>query len=81
MEKLEGCVKVGDVSTTVTFEPAPADERPPGETVGCSHFVAKTPFLDAGASAAITVTVVINGVESTASWPAFVPKNFAHHHD
>ena len=67
----------GADNVKIQFEPAPADERPSGENSGCSHFVAKTPFL---ASATVyTVTITSSLAPSGVTWQSFIPKDFAHH--
>lgn len=75
--------RVGDaVEQTLTFEPAPADERPKGEPEGkCSHFVAKAGWMTRDDILAIICEIEIDGKKHTASWTDFVPGKFAHHDD
>lgn len=64
----------------VVFEPAPADERPQGETDGCSHYVGKAGSLKAVPSAlTVTAQMTLNGAPVTAVWSPFDPVKYAHH--
>ncbi len=64
------------------FEAAPADERPKDEKPGtCSHFVAKTPWLNPAEPIELVVRLKLNGKEITARWKDFIPKKYAHHED
>jgi len=67
-------------SQTLTFEPAPAAERPAGEKAGaCSHFVAKAAWLKPDDELLVVARFTIDGQEVVARWKKFVPKTFAHH--
>ena len=83
MATVAAVVRVGSVEMRVVFEPAPADERPAGELDGCSHFVAKTPFMakDVPANVSMSVVMAAGAEEVAAEWIEFVPQKFAHHHD
>ena len=73
-------VTEGSSSYEITFTPAPADERPVGETSGCSHFVAKAPKMSADApSVTVEVALTLAGKTETLVWKGFVPKKSAHH--
>lgn len=78
---IEGTVSEGAYPIVALFEPAPADERPEGEVTGCSHFVAKTPFLLPGKKYIVKVSVSLaaGAAPSEVVWDAFVPQKFAHH--
>ena len=72
-----------DRPTELTFDPAPADERPAGEMAGtCSHFVAKTPWMKADDILELTVPQLKmdDGVYRVV-WKDFQPQKFAHHTD
>lgn len=62
------------------LEPAPADERPAGETSACSHYVAKAPQMRAE-TAALTVTaaLTIRGAPVSVVWAGFDALKYAHH--
>ena len=65
-----------------TFEPAPADERPSGETAGCSHYVAKTPLMGSDSGPlTVSATLTIHGKQVAAVWKGFTPRKYAHHVD
>lgn len=67
-------------SQTLTFEPAPADERPKGEKAGvCSHFVAKAPWMKADDDLLVVAKFTLDGKEVVGRWKNFVPKRYAHH--
>lgn len=69
-------------SFPLTFEPAPAGERPPGETGRlCSHFVAKAGWMAADDVLTVTAEVEVRGRRVTVTWPNFVPRRYAHHTD
>jgi hypothetical protein len=64
----------------LTFEPAPANERPKDEEAGkCSHFVAKAPFLKPTDTITVTLKVMIRDKERTVTWENFDVKKFRHH--
>lgn len=73
----------GDEKTyDVTFEPAPADERPKGEAAGtCSHFVAKVPFVKPTDVLNVSLTVVIREKPRSVAWKNFDVKKYCHHQD
>jgi hypothetical protein len=76
--KREGDEKEYDV----TFEPAPADERPKDEKPGtCSHYVAKAPFLKDTDTVTVTMKVVIRERERTVRWQNFEVKKYGHKHE
>ena len=82
LTRLAGTATQAGVTRPVAFDPAPADERPPGEPAGaCSHFVARVPWLDPDAPLSLTLTADLGGRPRTAVWPAFVPRQYAHHAD
>lgn len=66
-------------SQTLTFEPAPAEERPAGEKEGCSHFVAKAPWMKPEDDLLVVAKFTLDGKEVVARWKSFVPKTYAHH--
>lgn len=74
----------GAAKHTVTFDPAPAEERPAGEgESACSHFVAKTPFMAPTttlASVTLNIPAPAGGVH-TFVWCDFHAKTWAHHED
>jgi hypothetical protein len=66
----------------VEFRPAPPDERPAGEGPDrCSHFVAKTPWLDPDVPLRVTIELTIEGDAEKIQWNDFVPRKYAHHQD
>ncbi len=75
--KREGDPKEYDI----TFEPAPADERPKDEKPGtCSHYVAKAPFIKDTDKLTVTMKVVVREKERTVTWENFDVKKFSHKH-
>ena len=67
-------------SQTLTFEPAPADERPVGEKAGtCSHFVAKAPWMKPEDDLLVVAKFRLDGKEVAGRWKNFNPKKYAHH--
>ena len=67
-------------SQTLTFEPAPAEERPDGEKAGtCSHFVAKAPWMKPDDDLLVVAKFTVDGQEIVARWKNFNPKKYAHH--
>lgn len=66
----------------LSFEPAPAAERPKDEKPGaCSHFVAKAPWLKPGEKYYVVAKLTLDGQSVTARWKEFDPKKYAHHED
>lgn len=66
----------------LTFEPAPADERPQGEKPGtCSHFVAKAPWMKPDDSLTVILNLELEGRRHRVPWNKFVPKKYAHHEE
>jgi hypothetical protein len=66
----------------LTFECAPADERPKDEKAGtCSHFVAKAPWLNPDEPLYVVAKVTIDGKPVTARWKDFLPKKYARRQD
>jgi hypothetical protein len=71
-----------DKEYDVTFEPAPADERPKDEKPGtCSHYVAKAPFLKETDTVTVTMKVVIRERERTVRWQNLEVKKYSHKHE
>lgn len=67
-------------SQTLTFEPAPPEERPKGEKAGtCSHFVAKASWLKPDDDLLVVAKFTMDGKEVVARWKNFNPKKYAHH--
>ncbi len=67
---------------TLTFEPAPADERPAGEKAGTySHFVAKAAWMNPDDDLLVVAKFTLDGKEVVGRWKHFVPKKHAHHAD
>ena len=66
----------------LTFEPAPADERPKGEAAGsCSHFVAKAAFLKPTDTLTVVIKAEFDGRERKCTWKNFEVAKFTHHAD
>ena len=66
----------------ITFDPAPAEERPAGEVPGtCSHYVAKVPWLNPDAEHRVILRISLDGQDEEVRWNSFVPKQYAHHTD
>lgn len=74
---------VGDgEAQTLTFEPAPPEERPAGEGDDkCSHFVAKAGWMKPDDTLYVVARITVDGKELTARWENFLPSKFAHHHE
>ena len=71
-----------DKEYDVTFEPAPADERPKDEKPGTySHYVAKAPFLKETDTITVTMKVVIREMERTVRWQNLEVKKYSHKHE
>jgi hypothetical protein len=69
-----------DKEYDLTFEPAPAAERPKDEEAGkCSHFVAKAPFVKPTDTLTVTLKVTIRDKERTVTWENFDVKKFRKH--
>lgn len=69
-------------SQTLTYEPAPADERPASENAGtCSHFVAKAAWMKPDDDLLVVAKFKLDGKEVVGRWKIFVPKKYAHHID
>ena len=65
---------------TLTFEPAPADERPAGEPAErCSHFVAKAPWMKPDQALYLVARLTIDGEAIAIRWKDFLPSRYAHH--
>ena len=75
--------RAGDATEhLLTFEPAPADERPKGEPDGkCSHFVAKAGWMKREDILSVAVEIEVDGKKRAVVWTDFVPSKFAHHDD
>ncbi|HUQ70527.1 MAG TPA: hypothetical protein VM165_13430 [Planctomycetaceae bacterium] len=74
---------VGDgEAQTLTFEPAPSEERPAGEGDDkCSHFVAKAGWMRPEDTLYVVARITVDGRELTARWENFLPSKYAHHHE
>ncbi len=81
LESFEAQATTGDgESQTLTFEPAPPEERPEGEKAGtCSHFVAKAPWMKPEDDLLVVAKFTVDGKELVARWKDFNPKKYAHH--
>ncbi len=81
VESFEAQATAGEgESQTLTFEPAPADERPVGEKAGrCSHFVAKAPWMKPEDDLLVVAKFRLDGKEVVGRWKNFNPKKYAHH--
>ena len=77
--KLTGTAKRDGEEFALTFEPAPADERPKGEAAGtCSHFVAKAAFLKPTDTLTVVVEVELDGRKRKCTWKEFEVAKFTH---
>lgn len=66
----------------LTFECAPASERPRGEKAGtCSHFVAKADWMKADDTLTVVLFVELEGKRYRVPWNKFIPKKYAHHEE
>ncbi len=74
---------IGDgEAQTLTFEPAPPEERPAGEGAEkCSHFVAKAGWMKPEDTLYVVARITVDGTELTARWEKFLPSKYAHHHE
>lgn len=81
LESFEAQATAGEgESQTLTFEPAPPEERPEGEKAGtCSHFIAKAPWMKPEDDLLVVAKFTVDGQELVARWKGFNPKKFAHH--
>ncbi|MCX7423842.1 MAG: hypothetical protein NT013_30480 [Planctomycetia bacterium] len=81
LESFEAQATAGEgESQTLTFEPAPPEERPAGEKARtCSHFVAKAPWMKPEDELLVVAKFTVDGKELVARWKNFNPKKFAHH--
>jgi len=77
----EAQATVGDgEAQTLTFEPAPAEERPAGEPADrCSHFVAKAPWMKPDQPLYVVARITLDGNEVSIRWKDFLPSRYAHH--
>ena len=75
--------RVGDpMEYVLTFDPAPAEERPKNEPKGkCSHFVAKAAWLTRDDVLELICEIEIDGKKHLVKWSEFVPRKFAYHDD
>ncbi len=75
--------RAGDpIEYTLTFDPAPAEERPTDEAKGtCSHFVAKAEWLKPDDVVTVKCEIEVQGKRRPVVWKEFVPKKYAHHDD
>jgi hypothetical protein len=81
-QRIEAIVYTRGGERAVTFECAPAAERPAGEPDGmCSHFVAKAPWLVADETVKIAGRIALAGVTADMRWQGFKPAKYAHHDD
>ena len=79
---LTGTARRGGEEFPLTFEPAPADERPKGEAAGtCSHYVAKAAFLKPADTLTVVIEVEIDGRKRKCTWKNFEVAKFTHHAD
>ena len=77
--KLTGVARRGAEEFPLTFEPAPADERPKGEAAGsCSHFVAKAAFLKPDDTLTVVVEAELDGRQRKCTWKNFEVAKFTH---
>lgn len=81
IESFEAQATAGEgESQTLTFEPAPPEERPEGEKAGtCSHFIAKAPWMKPEDDLLVVAKFTVDGKDIVARWKNFNPKKFAHH--
>lgn len=81
VESFEAQATAGEgESQTLTFEPAPAEERPVGEKAGTySHFVAKAPWMKLEDDLLVVAKFTVDGKEVVGRWKNFNPKKYAHH--
>ncbi len=81
---LSATIKVNDEpeQRVVTFAPAPAEERPEGETgAACSHFVAKAAWMKRSDRLTVECELEIDGEKHKVIWKDFRPVKYAHHDD
>lgn len=63
----------------LTFEPAPAGERPKDEPAGsCSHFVAKAPWLKPDDVLTVIAEVNLDGRVRRPAWRQFIIAKYTH---
>lgn len=67
---------------TLTFECAPAVERPAKEAEGtCSHYVAKAPWVRVGENLRVDTVLPVGGKKVAMAWRDFEAKKYAHHEE
>lgn len=80
--KLTATVTGAAEPRTLTFECAPADERPAGEKEGtCSHFVAKAAWMTTSDRLRVEAALPLGDREQRFVWRDFDPKRYAHHEE
>lgn len=66
----------------ISFECAPADERPANEGAGtCSHYVAKVPWMASTANLRVDTSLPIGSRSVPMVWHQFSAKKYAHHEE
>ncbi len=66
----------------LTFECAPANERPTSEAEGtCSHYVAKAPWLRVGEVLRVETTLPVAQAPVAMAWRDFEARKYAHHEE
>lgn len=81
---LEAVARVGQAAEarTLSFECAPANERPANEAQGtCSHFVTKAPWLRVGETIRVDTALPIGASKVAMVWRDFEAKKYAHHEE
>jgi hypothetical protein len=80
---LEAVAQVGaGEKKTVSFECAPANERPAKEAEGtCSHYVAKTPWMRTGETMRVETTINVGDHGVAMTWRDFEARKYAHHEE
>lgn len=81
IESFDAQATAGDgESQMLTFEPAPAEERPADEKSGTySHFIAKALWMKPEDDLLVVARLIVDGKEIVARWKNFKPIKFAHH--
>lgn len=80
---LEAVAHIGKGETkTVTFECAPANERPAHEAAGtCSHYVAKAAWLRVGEVLQVSMSLPVGERAIAMTWRDFEARKYAHHEE
>lgn len=80
---LEAVAQIGvGEGKAVSFECAPASERPANEVAGtCSHYVAKAAWMRVGEVLKVTMSLPVGDRAVAMTWRDFEARKYAHHEE